>query len=232
MARGLSYAEAVKILSGRDDRIISALDRLAGGALLAASATGVTFALSLFDPKSDLVRLSKDLVGDLAEKLGRNRAGRTERLAAAHTMIVMTAYVEALQEADLPFDIRKLKLSGDADLAHQFLHTPVPPPTPQRPYEATQQSLTDAYTSIARYVLDYLRALAIWDSLNQTQRDRTTSAIRTDAVNGALVRYDEHFRRLAAQFPEFAFWANLVDHQATRTLLTTGLAGLHQALDA
>lgn len=232
VARGLSYAEAVKILSGRDDRIMSALDKLASGALLTASATGVTFALSLFDPKSDLVRLSRGLVENLAEKLGRNRAGRTERLVAAHTMIVMTAYVEALQEARLPFNIRKLKLSTDKDLVRQFLHTPLSPPTPQRPYEAVHQSLTVVYTSIADHVLEYLRALAVWDDLDETKRGRTTETIRRDAVNRALVRYDQHFRRLAAQFPEFAFWANLVNHQATRTQLTTGLAGLQKALDA
>jgi hypothetical protein len=75
MARGLSYAEAVKLLPGRDDKIISALDELASGALLAGAFTGVTFALSLLDPESDLVRLSKDIVGNPADKLGRNRAG-------------------------------------------------------------------------------------------------------------------------------------------------------------
>lgn len=47
--------------------------------------------------------------------------------------------------------------------------------------------------------------------------------------------YEETFRRLAAEFPEFAFWANLVDHQATRAEireLRTALAGLAADLSA
>ncbi len=52
MAKGLSYADAASLLSGRENRTVAALDRLVGGLLLVASAAGVGFALSLFDPKS------------------------------------------------------------------------------------------------------------------------------------------------------------------------------------
>jgi hypothetical protein len=87
---------------GREDRTVAALDRLAGGLLLVASAAGVGFALSLFDPKLELARLSGDLVSGLADRMrGLSRVGRSKRLAAAHAVIVLTAYFESLQEASL-----------------------------------------------------------------------------------------------------------------------------------
>ena len=118
MARGLSYADAVRLLGGREDRMVAALDRAAGGLLLVASAVGAGFTLSLFDPKSELARLSGDLVTGLAERLrGVSRLGRSERLAAAHAVIVLTAYFESLREARLPFDVKELKLTGSEQVA-------------------------------------------------------------------------------------------------------------------
>jgi len=48
----LCYADAVTLLGGHG-RVVAALDRLTGGLLLAASAAGSGFALSLFDAKLD-----------------------------------------------------------------------------------------------------------------------------------------------------------------------------------
>src|SRR5262245_42491227 len=53
-AVGLSYADAVRLLGGRQSRTVAALDRLAGGLLLVASAAGSGFALSLFEAKGEV----------------------------------------------------------------------------------------------------------------------------------------------------------------------------------
>lgn len=46
MSRALSYADAVRVLNGAaPNKVVTTLDRLAGGALLALSATGSTLAL-------------------------------------------------------------------------------------------------------------------------------------------------------------------------------------------
>lgn len=53
---GLSYADAVRLMGGRDSKTVAALDSLTGGLLLAASAAGVGFALSLLGAKSLLIK--------------------------------------------------------------------------------------------------------------------------------------------------------------------------------
>ena len=65
MGRGLTYADAVRVLGG-SDRTVSALDRVTGGLLLAASAAGAGFALGLFDPAAHLARLSGALLDVVA----------------------------------------------------------------------------------------------------------------------------------------------------------------------
>jgi len=89
---GLSYADAVRLMGGRDSQAVAALDRLTGGLLLAASAAGAGFAVSLFEAKGELARLSNELVRGLEQRLrGLDRFSRSERLAAAHSVLALTA---------------------------------------------------------------------------------------------------------------------------------------------
>ncbi|HET9254051.1 MAG TPA: hypothetical protein VFO16_02470, partial [Pseudonocardiaceae bacterium] len=252
MTKGLSYADAVTLLGGRDNRMVAALDRLIGGLLLVASATGLGFALSLFDPKSELARLSGDLVSGLAQRMrGVSRLGRSERLAAAHAVIVLTAYFESLREADLPFDTKELKLSGAEqvavatgggagttslrELADAVLRSDVPVPAACQPYERTLETLTGFCERCSKEAIRFVAGLALWDRLDDTHRQQFRDTVCRDVPQRACARYEELFRRLAAEFPEAGFWANLVDHQATRAEIqrvNIGLAGVETALAA
>jgi hypothetical protein len=103
VSRGLSYSDAVRLLGGQDTTTVDVLDRLTGGLLLAASAAGSVFALNLFDPAAKLARLSRELAFGVGERLsGLGRFSRSERLAAAHEVIVVTAYFDAVRAAGLP----------------------------------------------------------------------------------------------------------------------------------
>lgn len=245
---GLSYRDAVRLLGGQS-RTAEALDRLSGGLLLAASATGSGFALSLFDAKGEFARLSAGLVTGLSERIrGLGRFQRSERLAAAHAVVVLTAYFEILAETDLPFDVREIEPSEQvalavggppgtnrlAGLAAGLLDAEVPIPAPQWPYEVTLEALAGFYESLSESVARFLSGLAVWDELDDTRRRRLFFETLTTKTPGRAVRrYEELFRRLAADFPEVAFWSNSVDHQATRERLrelSGGLAGLERML--
>ena len=143
MTRGLCYSDAVTLLGGQGNKTIAALDRLMGGLLLVASAGGSGFVVNLFDAKGELVRLSHELVSGLSERLrGLGRFSRSERLAAAHAVIVLEAYFEVLSKVDLPIkakllDLRKAEqvaIAGDGEagssrlsvLADELLRANVP----------------------------------------------------------------------------------------------------------
>jgi hypothetical protein len=250
MARQWCYADAVRLLGGRDDKTVAALDRVTDGLLLAASAAGAGFALSLFDPASQLVRLSVELVSALRERVsGLSRFSRSERLAAAHAVIVLAAYFECLKEMSLPFDTAELGLTragqvglatGDAagasragELAAALLRAEVPMPAPQCPYEVTLRALRGFYGRLSEAVERFTAGLAVWEGLDDTRRQRFCDALGGDLPDRAMARYEELFRQLAATFPELAFWANAVDHQATRQeiqRLNICLAGIGEVL--
>jgi hypothetical protein len=239
------------MLGGSDRRTVSALNKVTGGLLLGASAAGGGFALALFDPAAHLSRLSGELVATVREQLdGLGRFDRAERLAAAHAIVVMAAFFEELSAAKLPFDPRRLELSRSdqvrlatgesppgvriADLGRVLLRNEVPCPAPQWPYEVTVETIKGFYDGLAHSITRYLRGLVIWDQLDERERQQTAVALKEQAVR-ATRRYEEMFRRLAIEMPEVAFWANLIDHQATRVeihRLFVSLTGLGQALEA
>lgn len=69
MRKGISFADAVVLLGGKENKVVAALDRLVGGALLAVSAGGMGAALGLLDARSELVRLADGLLSGLRERL-------------------------------------------------------------------------------------------------------------------------------------------------------------------
>ncbi|MET8997461.1 hypothetical protein [Amycolatopsis sp. NPDC004169] len=232
-----------------DNRTVTALDKLAGGMLLTAAAGGVDLVLSLFDPKAELARLTGALASGLRDRLsGLGRAERSHRLIAAHAVAVLAAFFELLSEIELPPELRDLRLDradqlrvalGGPHLARRLdrllaavVEDDIPIPAPHQPYEAVLGSLTHYYRQLATRARDFLAGLAGWESMDETERARFERKL-AELDTRAVTRYEAHYRRLATEFPEFAFWAGLLDHQATRAAvrdLGAGLAGLERAL--
>jgi energy-coupling factor transporter ATP-binding protein EcfA2 len=247
---GVSYADAARLLGGSESKIVSALDHLTGGLLLAATAAGSGFALSLFAARDEVVRLSGELLAGLQERMrGLDRFGRSERLAAAHAVVVLVAYFDALADVELPFDARELELTSSEQvmlataagtpsgrlraLAEVLLRAEVPMPVPQRPYEVTLEALGEYYVRLSDRLLEFVSGLAVYEKLNETRRQNFSRTVSQSVPDRAVARYEESFRRLAAEFPEFAVWASLVDQQATREeirQLRSGLEDLELAL--
>ncbi|MGW4211048.1 NACHT domain-containing protein [Lentzea sp. NPDC004789] len=216
MRRTYSYREAVQILGGKDHPTVAALDKLLGGALLAGS-LGLGQVLDLFDAKPDFTRLLSDLANKVSEKRrGLDRYSRTQRLHAAHAVIVITAFFEAFRELELPFSFTA------EDDEHVVQYNPfeqdLPLPSAGLSYESNLSTIHDYYMSLTEDVLATAMALAAWDRLNETEAGRVQATLDQLPAR-AVDRYQELFRRLAVDFPEVAFWCSVEDHRATRAAL-------------
>ncbi|MEU4526556.1 hypothetical protein AB0F52_48515 [Amycolatopsis sp. NPDC024027] len=235
MSKALSYVDAVRVLDGgAPNKVVAALDHLTGGALLALTATGSTLALSLFDAKSEFFRLTNELVSRLTTQLrGTGRMERGEQLTAAHSAIVVASFFDAVAAVRLPFNVDDLEFTPSDRLTTALLRTPAPVLAPHRPYEQSIEALALYYDDTAGKVLEFLTGLAVWDGLDDRDKGAVKRLMLGEVTAKAVTKYEDMFRRLATDFPEVAFWANLVDHQATRAeirQLRAGLAGVTQAL--
>ncbi|MBP2323015.1 hypothetical protein JOF56_003400 [Kibdelosporangium banguiense] len=245
--RTFSYREAAILIGGRQSKLVTALDKATGGIMFGA-ATVVSDVLSWFDAKADFVRLSHDLVNAVIEaKRGIRRFDRTQRIEAAHTVIVMTAFFEAFEDFDLPFsradfaltpeDQHYLQKVSSFNSAHlpvgEWLHDQNLLPTPERPYEINRLSIETRYAMMARGLFNFVLRLAVWEQSNEVGREKFRAQVEA-LPEKALRRYENLFRTLVAEFPEVACWVNMTDHAATRhevRALGAGLAGLEKILD-
>lgn len=240
----LSYADAVRLLGGEKSRVVDWFDKLTGGALLAASVP-VPALLGIFDAKAEFVRLGHELVRGVSEKRsGLSRYGRTQRLEAAHAVIAVTAFFEALSAVNLPFDLRELAidradqltLSGARhaadDLTAALFAATAPTPGPHLPQPALRSALVNWYVWLARQLLVFVSGLAAGDTLSDLGW-RVTEQALADLSEVAVDRYAALLHQLAVDFPEVSFWIGLHEHEATRVevrRLSLGLADLHRAL--
>ena len=250
MTRTFTYADAVRLLGGNTVTGVEWMDRITRGTLRGLT-LGMSDVLTCFGVQSELARLGRDLVRNVADqRRGLSRFDRTQRIQAAHSVIVITAYFEALRSAELPFSVDQLELtkseqmtlvvdhsaqnSGAGALIGELLDTAIPLPTPQRPREHTVRELRSLYESLSARLIQFAKGLAAWERQEGSDRSRFVHAVR-DVPEAACERYELLLRDLAVAFPEVANWANLLDHQATRHQireLRTALAGLELLLRA
>nr|WP_239091670.1 hypothetical protein [Streptomyces sp. SID14478] len=234
----LSFADALELLGVESPRI-AALDRALGGALNLATGGASGTVLGMMSERGRIVGLGRDAVRGVGRRLGRAeaRAERTEVLRAAHTVIVVVAWFQALEEAELPFPLDDLALSDDEQLAlvsasdesglvHGLLAADVPYPAP---HEDFLDELDVWYTSLAHRFTDFVRGLAPWDRLTETQR-ATFAPTVLQARTAAVAHYRGLYAQLAQSAPEFTLWIQENEHRATRAEVRRALAGIDALL--
>ncbi|GIJ30639.1 hypothetical protein Vqi01_58010 [Micromonospora qiuiae] len=215
MSHRLSYADAVKILGGSGP-LAKAVDNLLGGALTVATAGGSDFAISLFDAKTEVVRLGGLITAKISDAVrGLGRHDRSERLQAAHTVLVLTAFFEELDEClataglHRPDFTRNDQLEfaagrGEGTLVEHFLRAPVPLPAPDLPYASLLTALGHWFADQANRMGDHLTGLAVWDHADERARRAMADLLDRRLPDAAVARFDEIHRRLAEEIPEFA----------------------------
>ncbi|MGW6931391.1 NACHT domain-containing protein [Lentzea sp. NPDC054927] len=230
MAKTYSYADAVKLLGKKESALVDKLDKLVGLALLGGSVSGASELLGWFDAKADFVRLSRELLVKAGEKRsGLSRYSQSERLHAAHTVIVIVALFEAFKQVDLPFKLKELGLDKDEQhalvgLSSIFNGNGVLP-SANRPYAQNLKALADQYEQACREFLKLLKSKTIWARLTDEQRRRTQGVL--SALHGsALLRYEELIRKLAVEYQELAYWLQAHENAS----VSAGLARLEEAL--
>ncbi|MEO3890970.1 hypothetical protein [Nonomuraea sp. B5E05] len=228
-----SYADALRILGCKDGRLVkvvgfaSAAERtgwaLAGGGRLAAG---------LNDMRDGIVRYGKDIVRRMPElKGGVDRHTRTERLAAAHAVIVVSAYFEALGEAKLPFTLDRLdrgeKISHGvptperfARLVAELLLERLPTPEPHLPYAETRRAVERAFLHMSEAVAGYVGGLSIWDELSVDDQLLLPRMLAEGPPAHALRIYDEDYRSLALDSHEFGVRSLVTERPPPGTALS------------
>ena len=94
--RGLTYADAVNLLGAGESPFIAALGRIAGVPAAAIGAATLS-SIDLLAVRNEVVEWGHGATRKLNERLaGLSRFDRTQRLTAAHSVLVVSSFFEAL----------------------------------------------------------------------------------------------------------------------------------------
>lgn len=247
-SRPLGYADAARLLGGTDNAVIKVLGT-ASGAAAAAVTVGTLGANDFFALRGELITWGNTVATGLRERVtGVRRFDRTQRLVAAHAIIVVTAFYEALDAvlADHPdVDLATAELTAGeqvaiatstvvttryADLVQVLIDTPPPMPAPHCPFETTVAALAGYFGSAAAALRGFLSGLSAFEGRDDTVLE-TLAAVEQEVRRAAVERYTQAYRALIIQAPEFGVWAGMVDAQATRALLRSSVTDLSARLD-
>ncbi|MFI5491193.1 NACHT domain-containing protein [Actinoplanes sp. NPDC051859] len=236
MARGLRYIDAVKLLDGAGPAA-RALQDLAGGALSVATAGGSAAALSLFDAKTEMVRLGHVVTTKIHDSVrGLARHDRSTRLQAAHSVLVLAAYFEAFDEVVAQTELDSPELTRneqimlstgtrvDGHWLSGLLYAQVPVPSAVLSPHA---ELSTFFVMVSGRLHSFLENLAVWEKATDRDRRAARHLITTRLPALALRRYEEMSLRLAGDVPEFGLWVE----RAERRAIGHSLGELRELLD-
>jgi hypothetical protein len=235
MARQLTYQDALRILGTGDSKTLRAIDKLLGGAILAATATtGHLEIASLLHVRDQLVNGGQKLLANFGERVrGANGKSRTDLLVAAHAVIAINAYFVSLKAASLSINADDLKLTkkdelhlagasssinSSRKLVDALISLPVPLPGAHLPFEQASAKMGQRYEQVSEGLLTFVTGLAVWDTLDDTKRSAFIKGVR-ELPEFARNRYEDFYLRLSADCIEFQIWADAVDNAATRYVI-------------
>src|SRR4051812_1988390 len=219
VARAISYADAVRILGGGPESAVYQRVNTMTGGLLAGATVAAPQLLGLLDLRTELARVSAELVTSTTRAMaGSGRRDRTDRLAAAHSVIVIAAYFDAIADVDLSwarltrqdqFRLAGPGAEGARDLTSSALRAGVPLPEPHIPNERYLAGLDEFYDRLTAALGHFLAGLAPFDDLSEGER---TILLRDIHAGGrrARRRYEEMLLNLMADCPDMALW---IDHR-------------------
>jgi hypothetical protein len=247
MSDALTYYAALKLLAKARSPLVSLLDSVATTGLTVWTATALAAdkspeaPMSILALKDQIVEFAQEIVQGASEwRTGVSRFTRSERLAAAHAVVVVSSYFEAFAQEDLPGSVERWVLSsseqgtstargevpeGYIEIIEFLLREPLPLPEPHRLYADIRSRLADCYARLSNWLIKLVSDLAVWDDLDVREKDALREAVGRLSAR-ALDRYDNSYRLLAMDNKEFEIWAG----QAEVHALDTALSGLSSLL--
>ena len=234
MNEALSYAQALRILGGDQNHLVTFLDSVASIGLSAwaasAAMTGgdLGVPLGLYELKEDITRQSQTVIRKIPEwRSGISRFDRTKRLVAAHSVITVSSFFEVLDFSSLPIGQDQLRFSAAEQVALttgsappdsfggmvKLLQERLPAPEAHRPYSVVRSEIRAVYDRLSVQVGKFIDGLTV----SETMTEQTLSGLRgilSQAPAAALSRYDDHYQALATDNYEFMAWVSLKEEHA------------------
>ncbi|WP_424185566.1 NACHT domain-containing protein [Actinokineospora sp. G85] len=231
MRRSLSYSDALRLLGAKDSKIMDLLDLVSAGVVVGSGN------FPLLGARAELIKFGRLITTSVEDRLtGCSRLDRTMRLHAAHTVVVITAFLEAVEAAEFPLPTTDLTMTAAEsirlftrepsaesprwnDLAQDLVREVFPAPGPVAGIGAFSRELIDSYRRATRSFTAFLSGLKSWEDLDETRREDLEHSLESLPAH-AVAMYRQSCVRLAADCVEFAVWTDSFATEHTHAALS------------
>jgi len=238
--------------------VLQTIDTLLGLAMLGGAVTGKFWLVGVIDGKNEGVRLTRKLVDSAVKRLNHSKGlERHELVSAAHTVLVVTSFFEALKEAVGPIystldlkaqEMLSLASADRAKVVHgeydvnRLLDRQCPEPWRGVGLEqAIRDDILPLYEQMALRCLGFLDGLQVW--CQAVEREQAGPVDTRALISNAAWKYRGYYHRLAAEVPEFALWVLIgethaagvrIDHRLHQVVAehSAGLSKLERLIES
>jgi hypothetical protein len=237
----LTYKGALAILGKYDSRTLKALDKLLGGFILGSGTIpAVADAWGWVDQKNEAFSLLRTLLNSgLGMVMRTGGYSRSQLIAAAHTAIVAESYFEAARQVISKKVFKEVALSRREkaglvtrmwnNLPEALYNAPIPMPSPTCGLQDTLLGIREYFDRLNFAFAEFMVGTS--DSPEVVHAANDLVADDEHAVDRAVALYEERYRGLMEDVPEFGIWAFLNEHSATRHEILGALSEERHALD-
>lgn len=242
----LTFRGALRVLGHYDRPVLDRLNTVLGGMIMAGGAVALTGPAAApvvgaaaavwgwVDQKNEAL----GLVRKLLDKAGDYRSSarcldRTQLIAAAHTVLVASTVIDAFRRHAGEKAFKALELT-DKELFSVLAGLPsrkivdtvygtwVPMPSSGRGFQENLADVTEWQRLFAGALFEFCAGLRAGELIGQGR----VTTVAEDATRA----YQDQYRRMAAQVPEFLVWALLGEHAATHAMVADAHADVRAAL--
>ena len=237
--------ELVKKDGKEDPKLIESVDKLLGFALICSPVFLGPDAVALLPTlavKNELVKIGKGVFDKLTKKKDADYVARQERMQMAYSLLVFTAFFDAL-DRQIPKGLRDkfallegekvflAKATGgysaeqpkaladtcdraDAPLAAMPLSFPHPTESLARQLERH----ANLWKQMGQGFHEFIQKLAVWEQAKEKEQAQILQAIKK-VPEVAAKCFEAQYFELARKYEDFAIWSNLQEHKGTKALI-------------
>ncbi|WP_026423529.1 NACHT domain-containing protein [Actinokineospora inagensis] len=211
----LSFAAALRILDRHEPGLVDKLDKALGFTLLTAGTVAGLASLGTpiaplglcalvwgwVDQKNEACSLLRGVLKPARFKSPRGRE-RRELLEAAHGALVVSSFLDVFRESLATRATKDLMRQEHAKAAFEAIY------------------LAELPTPSSQSFQENLSAVSVWAGIASEKADRLLNGVvPRELLSQVISRYESRFLELAADVSEFAVWASLGEHAATRRVV-------------
>lgn len=249
MSLDLTFKDVCDLLKKDEPKLIEAVDKLLGFALICSPAVIGQDAAALLPTlavKNELIKIGKGVFDKFSKKKDTDYLAKQQRMQVAYSLLIFTAFFEALDKK-IPKELRdKIGLLGsdkiyfatksigkacepqdpsyekgnDTEISNPLVSLALAFPHPTETLKHQVERNGYVWKLLGQGFQEFVQKLAFWEGLKEQEQVQFLKTI-SEIPNATTECFEAQYFDLASRYEDFAVWASLQEHGKSHKLIAS-----------